>query len=341
METLKEVFVSESPLSPTQIGLDDGYATTKIALPSGRVFAFPSRARVGASAITSLNVHHINVREYETGGCRYTAGAVDGESTRFDDYPFSNLNRVIVQHALQEAGLDGSALHVVSGLPVGAFYHAGGNKRLDVIARKTANLLEGVVPTDGRLPAEVASHEVIPEALAAWYDHVLTDGPEGAHLDAEKVRTPLGVVDIGGRTTDYVVVEGESILHRSSGSLRCGLLDVKQQLAEQLQRRFDLVDVSERTVEDAVHTRSVRLFGQTHDVSELLEPALREVVERIYAETRRQLGQGATLERVLFVGGGALALAPHIRQWFPNQVIAPMPVFANARGMLKYLRYVA
>ena len=42
----------------------------------------------------------------------------------------------------------------------------------------------------------------------------------------------------------------------------------------------------------------------------------------------------------LFVGGGTVALAAHIRDWFPNQAIAEHPAFANARGMLKYLRYV-
>jgi len=40
------------------------------------------------------------------------------------------------------------------------------------------------------------------------------------------------------------------------------------------------------------------------------------------------------------VGGGTVALATHIRDWFPNQAIAEHPAFANARGMLKYLRYV-
>ncbi len=326
---------------PVAIGLDDGYAYTKLALPSGRVFAVPSRARVGAAAVTSLRMQPSTVREYETDGCRYSAGAVDGESTRFDDYPHSALNRVVVQHALQEAELDGSVLHVVSGLPVGAFYHPDGARRTDRIARKVANLAEVVQPTDGRLAAGIAFHEVIPEALAAWYDHVVTETPDGVRAETDRMGLPIGVIDIGGRTTDYVVVENQSVIHRSSGSLECGLLDVQQHLLEGLQVRFNLERLSERIVEEAMRQRTVRLFGRTHDVSDLLERPLREVVERIYSETRRQLGQGAELERVLFVGGGAAALAEPIRHWFPNQVIAPMPAFANARGMLKYLKYVA
>jgi plasmid segregation protein ParM len=92
--------------------------------------------------------------------------------------------------------------------------------------------------------------------------------------------------------------------------------------------------------EDAVRNGSVRLFGKNHDVADQVRDARRQLVERLHAETQRQLGRGAELERILFVGGGAVALADDIRDWFPNQAIAPHPAFANARGMLKYLRYV-
>ena len=60
--------------------------------------------------------------------------------------------------------------------------------------------------------------------------------------------------------------------------------------------------------------------------------ARRQLVERLHAETQRQLGRGAELERILFVGGGAVALADDIGDWFPNQAIAPHPAFARWRG---------
>ncbi len=71
-----------------------------------------------------------------------------------------------------------------------------------------------------------------------------------------------------------------------------------------------------------------------------MQRAQRQTVERLHSETQRQLGLGAELERILFVGGGAVALSGDIANWFPNQAIAEHPAFANARGMLKYLRYV-
>ena len=195
-------------------------------------------------------------------------------------------------------------------------------------------------PIDGRLPAAIAFHEVIPEALAAWYDHIISEANGGVQLEAERLGVPVAVIDIGGRTTDFVVVADQAVRHDSSGSLRCGLLDLKRHVASAIRAKFDLEELSERAADDAVRSGSVRLFGKTHDVAELVRHARRELVERLHAETQRQLGRGAELERILFVGGGAVALAEDIRDWFPNQTLAPHPAFANARGMLKYLRYV-
>ncbi len=327
-------------MSPTPIGLDDGYAYTKIALPDGRLTIIPSRARVGHAGVTWIDAAERRVFEYETDDAVYSVGAVDGAATHFDGYPWSGLNRSIAQHALQEAGLGGRAVHAVSGLPVSTFYRKNGERRSDAISKKRDSLRKAVRPLGECLPCGIAFHEVIPEALAAWYDDVIVEQGDGVTLEADRLSVPVAIVDIGGRTTDHVVVKDQGILHGSSGSLQCGMLDVKQIVTDGIQARFDLESLSEQLVDQAVSNYVVRLQGTDHDVAALVEAAKREVVERLHAETRRQLGSGIDLDRVLFVGGGAVALAEHIANWFPHQAMAPHPAFANARGMLKYLRYV-
>jgi plasmid segregation protein ParM len=136
------------------------------------------------------------------------------------------------------------------------------------------------------------------------------------------------------------VVQDQGIVHRSSGSLNQGLLDVQAQVSNNILAQFDLDSLGEQRVAAAVAHQRVRLHGQDHDISSLVRAAKRELVERLHAETRRQLGLGAELDRVLFVGGGSAALATEIADWFPNQTIAEHPAFANARGMLKYLQFV-
>ena len=330
-----------------QLGLDDGYAYTKIALPDGRLVAIPSRARIGQSGVTWIREEQQRIFEYETAGTIYSVGAVDGEPTRFEGYPNSGLNRVIVQHALQQAGLFGRSLHMVSGLPVAAFYRNDGQRRGKAIQNKRDSLKVSVKPVSvlgqSRKPllqASVAFHEVIPEALAAWYDHVIVTLEDGVTLDADRLSAPVAIVDIGGRTTDYVVVQDQGVVHGSSGSLTRGMLNVQTQVANGIQEQFDLDSLGEQRLAQAVETHCLRLHGKDHDVSALVCAAKRELVERLYSETRRQLGLGAELDCILFVGGGSAALAADIANWFPNQQIADHAAFANARGMLKYLQFV-
>ena len=333
--------MTDSPaITPIPVGLDDGYAFTKLALSDGRLIAIPSRAQVGQSDVTWINGAEQRVFEYETEETVYSVGAVDGAPTHFEGYPWSGLNRAVVQHALQQAGFTGRTVDAVSGLPVSAFYSKSGEQRHETINRKRDSLKQAVRPLSDGLPVGIAFHGVIPEALAAWYDYVIVEQGDGATLDTDRVSVPVAIVDIGGRTTDYVVVKDQGIMHASSGSLQCGMLNVKYSVANGIQARFDLETLSEQLVSQAVEKKVVRLQGKDHDVAALVEAAKREVVERIHAETRRQLGLGVELDRVLFVGGGTVALAENIANWFPHQAIAEHPAFANARGMLKYLRYV-
>ncbi|MGB5198503.1 MAG: ParM/StbA family protein [Sedimenticolaceae bacterium] len=324
----------------TPVGLDDGYAYTKVALPDGRLSVIPSRARVGRSDVTWVHQGRQNIFECETEGTRYSVGAVDGAPTHFEGYPFSGMNRVIVQHALQQAGLGGQSIHAVSGLPVSAYYRRDGNQRHKTLEKKRTSLKQAVQPAVGQLAAGIAFHEVIPEALAAWYDDVIVEQADEAAIDEDRLTVPMAIVDIGGRTTDFVVVKDQGVIHGSSGSLQCGMLDVKQQVANGIQERFDLEILGEQLIAQAVEHQVVRLHGKDYDIAPLVKVAKQHVIERIHAETRRQLGLGVELDRILFVGGGTVALAEDIANWFPNQAIAKHPAFANARGMLKYLRYV-
>ncbi len=343
----RQASIADNPMQIVQVGLDDGYAYTKVALPDGRLVSVPSRARMGAAGVTWIRDVEQRIFEYETAGSVYSVGAVDGEPTQFDEYPGSALNRVIVQHALQEAGLSGRSLHMVTGLPVAAFYRGDGQQRNQAIQTKRDGLKLTVEPVVAKksskrqaLKASIAFHEVIPEALAAWYDFVIVTLDDGVTLDADRLNAPIAIVDIGGRTTDYVVVQDQGVVHGSSGSLNRGMLDVKLRVANLIQERFDLHELGEQIISRAVDTNRLRLHGKDHDVSDMVMNAKRELVERLYAETRRKLGLGVELDRILFVGGGSAALSSDIADWFPNQTIADHAAFANARGMLKYLQFV-
>ena len=55
-----------SSITPIPVGLDDGYAYTKLALPDGRLIIIPSRARLWQSVVTWIDQAEQRIFEYET-----------------------------------------------------------------------------------------------------------------------------------------------------------------------------------------------------------------------------------------------------------------------------------
>ena len=69
--------MTEQQTTPLGVGLDDGYAVTKLALADGRLVAVPSRARLGRANITRIDNAKPHVFEYETDEQCYAVGDVD------------------------------------------------------------------------------------------------------------------------------------------------------------------------------------------------------------------------------------------------------------------------
>lgn len=325
---------------PVLVGVDDGYAMTKIAMP-GLTLQIPSRARAGVHGVTSVGRDTGAAADmdcgYETDGGLYTvAEYLDGEGTRFDEYPFSSLNRAVIHHALRLAGLSGKQVKIATGLPV-KHYFSGLQANSAVIKRKTASLDIPVKPiVAGGQCADIVANYVFAEGVAAWIDHAIDD--EGKVV--VDMGAPAAVVDIGGRTTDCVLVlPGLKVDHARSGTGEIGVLRLYDIVSSRIQQAHSLSDVPGYAIEQAVRTGSIRLWGKDQDISKIVEDAKREVGEQILREVQRRIGYGADLEKVVFVGGGAVVF-DSIRQAYRNAVVPKDPEFANARGLLKFMMHV-
>ena len=79
--------------SAVKVGIDDGFAYTKLALPDGRLLATPSRAQIGRSKVSWINHAERRIFEYATDGTVYSVGEVDAAATRFEGFSCSGMNR--------------------------------------------------------------------------------------------------------------------------------------------------------------------------------------------------------------------------------------------------------
>lgn len=325
---------SEQPMN--LIGVDDGFAYVKLVDANG-YRKYRSTVKAGAHAVAQIfGNEEDDTRGYITEGLPYTAGeSISGEDTRFDGYIGSPLNRVLVHHALHASGYAGKEVRIATGMPVESFYK-GNDINSEAMTSKHASIAVPVEPMNGDKPVIIKGNIVCSEGVAAFLDYFLD-------MDGNPVREmseyPVGIVDIGGRTTDCVwVCPPSAIDHSRSGTENVGVLDVMAAVENALRKEHQLQNVSRLHLEHAISKGSIKVFGKDVDVRDIVNEAKNTVMERIMREVERKLGNGAELEAVIFVGGGS-AMMPEIAKRYPNAMVPEHPEFANARGMYKYLRY--
>ncbi|MDA8150937.1 MAG: ParM/StbA family protein [Nitrospiraceae bacterium] len=317
------------------VGIDDGYAAVKVAwydqIGAIRTLSIPSSARQGSYGIGSFDSAGA-VGGYETDGLRFTVDpGVFGDTTRFSDYNLSPLARVLAHHALISAGLAGKPLRIGSGLPLNRYFRDE-KKNMGRISRKIESFASPVRRLDGGESVRIVRHEVFAQGLAAVIDW-LSDG-----ISIETQVGPVGVVDIGGQTTDIsVILPPLRADHRHLATCETGVLDVRALLKRRIQSLHDLDEIQDSLLDRALKTGKIRLHGNDEDVQKERDDAIREIESRLANQIRSVFEETLpSLDAVLFVGGGTLVFRG-LSQTFPNAIIPENPEFANARGILKAL----
>jgi len=342
------------------IGLDDGHDTNKVCLgwdceaKAWRYGYHKSRAVEGLQQVMSMGGADSAGGAYETEGKRYTvAGSqnlLQALDTRMAGYPLSELNRTLVTHSLASCGLGDTAVYLITGLPVDQYYKNGAPNQ-ELIGKKIESLAKPVSRIGkGPALAVIGGQSVVSEATAAFYDALIQhDGQYDAGIEAIITRRPVAVMDLGGKTTDLVVVaENVSSVYRDqSGTKDIGVLQLLDQVAEQIKSDFGLNDNPPLPhVEEACRTKKYELFGEDVDVSHIVESACKAYLERVKNFFVSKLRDGSTIGAVIFVGGGTALIRNILGEeafgtiFKGKRFIAVDPEFANARGMWKFGMYV-
>lgn len=344
------------------IGCDDGHFAVKICAGEDLFFTVPSRAALGRIASADISGGQDLSMLYETAEGEYITIIADEdmgqeEDTRSPDFPLSSANRALVIHSLRNTLVQGSLnpaevdISLISGLPINRFYTEGGEANKPLIEGKKSSLMRPVKSADGTTLPNIVSHGVISEAVAAYFDLLLNfDGSYNKSFKALSDEEPIAVVDVGGKTLDIAVIKagGRGIHPAQSGTTEAGALYLYDLVDSALRTRFGITEPIPTTrIERTIKNKTYNLWGEAHDVSDLINGQLDAFADRIAAFVAQNLGNATRFGRVLFVGGGANLLQDRLERVFPN--INPKAIytsvessdprtnasFANARGMYK------
>lgn len=334
------------------VGVDDGHFGTKVCLESGECFYRASRVARGLQAAGFGDDRQDTA--YEISGEHFTVventPLIAAEDPRYviPAYPINPINRVLVHHSLMSAGLGGKEVAIVTGLPIEEYYVPGtNNKNSDLIDKKMAHLLsadiKNVNPTVHL--AKIAKHNVVSEGIAAFFDMALNlDGSENQETSKLIADRAMAIVDVGGKTTDIALVmeNGRGLYGTRSGTAALGALNLTEEVGAQLQLRFKLNSVPPaKHIEQAIKTKVYSLYGQEHDVSDIVNQVASSLASKIIGFMRKKIGEGHDIGSVAYVGGGTIDLSEHFRKIYTGLSIFPeRPEFANARGAMKVAKYI-
>ncbi len=322
------------------IGLDAGCAYIKLAYfdDSGAIVekSIPSLAKLGKSTVS---INQGTGVTYLCDGEEWSINPdlTNTEDTRFRSYPYSELNAVLSVHGLVEEGFTKSDnLHVASGIPLNHFYN-GPDIDQGNIDKKLRNFHRDIsVRGGGDLPEPQLKH-VYPEALAGWVDICL--GDDGTVVEEQE--RPVGLVDVGGRTTDIAVcLPGFQIDPDFTVTVDRGYLDVCEKLNEYLIQDYDAGRLNTAVLDESLRSKTIHLYRNQapQDITKQVKNAINFVSNEIMRDVERKL-KGQHLAGTCFFGGGAEHMRDRIEQG-KNTFIPERPQFSNARGYLKTLAFL-
>jgi plasmid segregation protein ParM len=320
------------------IGLDVGYSAVK-AISGNRRAAFPSVVGTPDKARFAIGTPGNSIVLTEPDHVLIGAGAVQQSRhlKRREDRAWTQSQEwyLLALAAWTELTTVSVDLTVITGLPV-AFY---GDK--DAVV---ASLLgEHSATREGRnrqtFKIAQGSVRVIPQPFGALLAAALNN--TGNVVNDELADGNVGVIDVGGKTTNLLSVDGLTEISRETSSVSVGAWDVARAVRVHLADRCPELELRDHKLMNAITKRQVKYFGEPVDFGPVVDAALEPMADQVIAEATQLWNGAAGLDAILVTGGGALLLGDRLRQHFRHARIVEQPVWANALGFYRFAQYLS
>jgi len=318
--------------------LDVGYDSVKAIGGEDRRVTFPSvvgtpeTARISlngsdARTIILLQPSHVSVGSEAVSQSRFL--------TRLEDRDWITTD---VWYSLAMAALSEITaatlveLDLVAGLPVSFF-----NEQHTLVRDRLLGE-HRVQRKDRRAQVfRVKNIRVITQPMGTFLASVMDKS--GRIIDESLAKGPVGVVDVGGKTTNLSMIEGLTE-NSQSFSINAGGWDVMRYVRDWLSNECPKLDLRDTEVAQAIKDQQVGYFDEIISLASPIHVAATALADQITGAATQLWNGGAGLRAILVTGGGAHLVGKHLcRKWRHARVVDD-PVFANVSGYWKLARRV-
>ncbi|KKC28804.1 ParM/StbA family protein [Caldanaerobacter subterraneus] len=328
-----------------KIGLDLGYGYVKGVNEAGKTVVFPSL--IGNAYERNLKILFENGFERKIDNMHliimngqkqeYFVGELARRESRNVSYAFDedkinhpNTKALIAASCLLLFPEDGRPVHLVTGLPLEQYIHKKEEFKEMLKDYKTIACFKGDERVKGIKFDKIT---IFPQAAGAVYFAVMED------LHRYLVKgSYLGLVDIGFKTTDFIVflVEDRLVLREDlSGTIDLGISAVynaaDKLFTQKTGSKLDVPELMRLTADGKIFFKGKQL-NFTEELKNIKAETARVIKDRLKAVWGNKLDFFNT---VFLAGGGSKDLQEFLNDIYENTVIVKDPQLANARGFLK------
>jgi len=329
-----------------RIAIDIGYGFVKAMNENGDIIRFPSIVALDRSErmrnILKSNGEDYSVSIWPAGELENSrsyligdAAMVGGSGIRtWEEKAVENANlQILIATAASLLGND-DEIDLVVGLPL-TYYRTQKDEVTSLLKKLDVSI---IVDGYNRKRVKVNTVYVFPQGAGAYYAACLSIN--GEVKNPQLVNNPVGLIDIGYRTTDILVMskgkKGLMPREELSGGIDLGMKFayqiVQSEIEEVVKKPIDLL-----AIEKAIFWEQSKLLhrGIEYSLSEYVQFANEELANQITAKVKIKWGDEIdSLSAVIIAGGGGEALTPYLRRSFPTMITMERAAFANVEGFL-------
>lgn len=220
--------------------------------------------------------------------------------------------------------------NLVTGLPVDEYKQFKEVLREQLLKNHYIKVIDGDSSIEKNII--IKKCKVVPQPFGTIFNEMLTD--DGGIKTESYVDSILGVVDIGFRTTDFVVTNKLEFIDKLSFTSSVALNTAYKLISRELKEQLN-INKSIYQLDDIVQAGKIVVKGKQYDILELKDKAFNLAAQQIISEINSFWPQLWEFSKVLITGGGGIALFNYLKDYIDNCYLVHDGQFSNVNGYLK------
>lgn len=313
-------------------GIDIGYNQTKALADAQKSVNFPSVVGTEYDTPFTLgeNGHGIKFTTPRRAVVGHSAITFSDLVTRREDRNWiaSEDYYLLFLAALSELTAGSGSARIVTGLPVSYFEDRE-------TLRKHLQKVHTFQREDRSLQVINAEKvTVLPQPFGTLLDYCLD--AQGRIMQTEIARSHIGVIDIGGKTTNFLHAYKLTEIPSETRSIAVGGWKAIKLLRRAVEQEVQDLALHDHELVEVMITKRLHYQGDDIDMTSIIEAITAQITNKIIGELSQTWESLGKFTLILLTGGGSLLLGETLKAHLPQIVLVENPVFANCRGFWKY-----